>query len=146
MSCGNTATPTKDFNKISKERLQALKDFVIKGIPASDKDDLLLAKGLDYHNIIKWGDSISDTDTFGFNNDYTYFIPFSDDNPKDGLLWVNHEYINPLFVSDFNYQQEKTKVQVDKEMYNVGGSIVRIKEENGVWQVVLGRQSMMKIT
>ncbi|MBU3012711.1 DUF839 domain-containing protein [Polaribacter vadi] len=146
MSCGNTATPTKDFNKISKERLQTLKDFVLKGIPASDKDDLVLANGLDYHTIIKWGDTISDTDTFGFNNDYTCFIPFNDDDPKDGLLWVNHEYINPFFVSDFNYQQEKTKAQVDKEMYNVGGSIVRIKEKNGVWQVVQNDPHNRRIT
>ncbi|WP_405567005.1 PhoX family protein [Polaribacter sp. Asnod6-C07] len=146
MSCGNTATPTKDFNKISKERLQALKDFVLKGIPASDKDDLVLANGLNYHTIIKWGDTISDTDTFGFNNDYTCFIPFNNDDPKDGLLWVNHEYINPFFVSDFNYQQEKTKAQVDKEMYNVGGSIVRIKEKNGVWQVVQNDPHNRRIT
>lgn len=136
MSCGNTATPTKDFSKISKERLQILKDIVLKEIPASDKDDLLLANGLKYHTIIKWGEKISDVDTFGFNNDFTCFIPFDDTNPKDGLLWVNHEYVNPLFVSGFDNQKEKTKAQVDKEMYNVGGSIVRIKEENGQWKVV----------
>lgn len=146
ISCGNTATPTKDFSKMSKERFQALKDLVLQGIPASDIDDLLLAKGLDYHTIIKWGDTISNTDTFGFNNDYTCFIPFNDDDPKDGLLWVNHEYINPLFVSGFNHQQEKTKAQVDKEMYNVGGSIVRIKEENGIWQVVQNDPHNRRIT
>lgn len=146
MSCGNTTTPTKGFNKISKERFQILKSFILQGITASDKDDLILANGLDYHTIIKWGDAISNTDTFGFNNDYTCFIPFNEDNPKDGLLWVNHEYINPLFVSDFHNQQEKTKEQVDKEMYNVGGSIVRIKQENGVWQVVKNDSHNRRIT
>ncbi|APZ47408.1 alkaline phosphatase [Polaribacter reichenbachii] len=152
MSCGNTATPTKDFSKMSKERLQALKDLVLEGIPASDKDDLLLAKGLDYHTIVKWGDAISDTDTFGFNNDYTCFIPFDENNPKDGLLWVNHEYVNQLFVSDFDYRAfdnpkaHRTKAQVDKEMYNVGGSIIRIKEENGIWQVVQNDPHNRRIT
>ncbi len=150
MSCGNTATPIKGFNNISDERLQELKNLILEGISASDKDDLLLADGLDYHTILKWGDKISDTDTFGFNNDYTCFIPFSDDNPKDGLLWVNHEYINPLFVSDFNDADEnvqpKTKEQVDKEMYNVGGTIVRIKEENGVWKVVKNDPHNRRIT
>ena len=152
MSCGNTATPTKDFSKMSKERLKALKDLVLQGIPASDKDDLLLAKGLDYHTIIKWRDAISNTDTFGFNNDYTCFIPFNDDDPKDGLLWVNHEYVNQLFVSDFDYRAfdnpkaHRTKAQVDKEMYNVGGSIIRIKEENGVWQVVQNDPHNRRIT
>ncbi|MCG1036817.1 PhoX family protein [Polaribacter sargassicola] len=150
MSCGNTANPTKGFNTISDERLQELQNLILEGITASDKDDLLLTKGLDYHTILKWGDKISDTDTFGFNNDYTCFIPFDDTNPKDGLLWVNHEYINPLFVSGFDENIEnklpKSKEQVDKEMYNVGGTIVRIKEENGVWKVVKNDPHNRRIT
>lgn len=150
--CGNTATPTKDFNSITAERFEVLKKTILEGIEASDKDDLLLAKGLHYHTIIKWGDQISDTDTFGFNNDYTCFIPFEEDNPKDGLLWVNHEYVNPLFVSDFNYKafknpmDHRTKEQVDKEMYNVGGSIVRITEVDGKWKVVKNDPHNRRIT
>ncbi|MGK0448756.1 MAG: secreted PhoX family phosphatase [Polaribacter sp.] len=152
ISCGNTTTPTNSFSSISKERLQALKNLVLEGLVPSDKDDLLLANGLDYHTIIKWGDTISDTDTFGFNNDFTCFIPFEDNNPKDGLLWVNHEYVNPLFVSDFdvrkheNPQEHRTIEQVDKEMYNVGGSIVRIREENGIWKVVKNDPHNRRIT
>ena len=70
------------------------------------------------------------------------FIPLDQSNPKDGLLWVNHEYVNPLFVSNFdskhhdNRKEHRTIEQVDKEMYAVGGSIVRVKEENGKWEVV----------
>jgi len=141
ISCGNNTSPAKGFESTSKERLQQLRNLVLKGLAPSDKDDLLLANGLKYHTIIKWGDQMNETDTFGFNNDFTCFIPFDETNPKDGLLWVNHEYIDPLFVSDFNvrepkHSKEKTKEQVDKEMYNVGGSILRIKEVNGQWQVI----------
>lgn len=152
INCGNTTTPTNDFNEISNERLKELKKLVLKGLIPSDEDDLLLANGLAYHTIIKWGDAINDTDTFGFNNDFTCFIPFEDDNPKDGLLWVNHEYINSLFVSDFddnkyeNPAKHRTIEQVDKEMYNVGGSIIRIKEENGIWKVVQGDPHNRRIT
>ena len=142
ISCGNITTPTKGFGTESEKRLKELKNIVLKGIIPSDKDNLILANNLNYHTIIKWGDKISDTDSFGFNNDFTCFIPFDYDNPKDGLLWVNHEYVNPLFVSGFDgdkYEKTseyRTTEQVNKEMYNVGGSIVRIKEENGVWKVV----------
>ncbi len=152
ISCGNTTTPTNDFNIISKERLEALKKLALEGLIPSDKDDLLLANGLEYHTIIKWGDNISDTDTFGFNNDFTCFIPLDDSNPKDGLLWVNHEYVNPLFVSDFdantyeNPSDHRTIEQVDKEMYNVGGSILRIREEKGVWKVVKNDPYNRRIT
>ncbi|KAA1245086.1 PhoX family phosphatase [Aquimarina sp. RZ0] len=152
INCGNTTTPTNNFSAISDERLNELKNLVLENLLPSDKDDLLVANGLDYHPIIKWGDKINDTDTFGFNNDFTCFIPFDDNNPKDGLLWVNHEYVNPLFVSDFdskkyeNSSKHRTIQQVDKEMYNVGGSIVRIKEENGVWKVVKNDPHNIRIT
>ncbi|OAD40874.1 PhoX family protein [Polaribacter atrinae] len=150
VSCGNTTTPVKGFNEMSEDQLNTLKNLVLEGVLPSDKDDLLLANGLAYHTIIKWGESINETDTFGFNNDFTCFIPLDDKNPKDGLLWVNHEYINPFFVSDYNESEEnkvpKTKEQVDKEMYNVGGSIVRIKEENGIWKIVKNDPYNRRIT
>lgn len=151
VNCGSTTTPI-DADNLSKETLERLKKITLKGINPTDKDDLILAKGLDYHTIIKWGDKISEQDTFGFNNDFTCFIPLNENNPKDGLLWVNHEYINPLFVSDFDYRkyedpfQHRTIEQIHKEMYNVGGSIVRIKEKNGIWEVVKNDPLNRRIT
>ena len=115
----------------------------------SDNDPLLLTKALAYHTLIKWNDKISDTDTFGFNCDFTCFIPFDDKYPEDGLLWVNHEYVHPLFVSNYafgNPNQERTIEQVDKEMYNVGGSIVRIRQENGKWKIVHNDPHNRRIT
>lgn len=141
MNCGKTTTPSST-NMLSDELIERLKNFTVEGIAATDEDDLILTKGLNYQTIIKWGDKISDKDAFGFNNDFTCFIPFDESNPKDGLLWVNHEYINSFFVSGFDFWKYedpmpyRTKEQVDKEMYNVGGTIVRIKEENGTWQIV----------
>ncbi|MEM9981744.1 MAG: alkaline phosphatase PhoX, partial [Bacteroidota bacterium] len=89
---GGATTPI-NTERASKENLEALKQLTLEALAASDKDDLLLTKGLDYHTIIKWGDKISEQDTFGFNNDFTCFIPLDEKNPKDGLLWVNHEYV-----------------------------------------------------
>ncbi|MCG8575728.1 MAG: DUF839 domain-containing protein, partial [Flavobacteriales bacterium] len=151
VGCGSTSTPVSTEN-LSVERLEQLKSLVLEELSASNKDDLLLTTGLSYHTLVKWGDRISDQDYFGFNNDFICFIPFDDDNPKDGLLWVNHEYVDPLFVSAFNYQkyenplQHRTIEQVDKEMYNVGGSILRIKEENGVWKVIENDPHNRRIT
>ncbi len=149
--CGSTSTPVKTI-EYGNPQLDKIKNLTIESLTASDKDDLLLTKGLEYHVVIKWGDEISNRDTFGFNNDFTCFIPLDDENPKDGLLWVNHEYVDPLFVSDFDYrkysnpQNHRTKQQVDKEMYNVGGSIVRIKEENGKWNIVKNDPLNRRIT
>ena len=146
--CGNMSTPVMD-ESLSDDRLKKLKKLVLEGLEASDKDDLLLTNGLEYHTIVKWGDKINDKDRFGFNCDFTCFIPFDDKNPNDGLLWVNHEYINSLFVADYDYrnaEQPRTMEQVDKEMYNVGGSIVRIRQVNGMWQVVRNDAHNRRIT
>lgn len=137
--------------QITGDDLDRLRKLVVEALAPSDKDDLLLAKGLSYKPLVKWGDKISASDTFGFNNDFTCFIPIESDNPKDGYLWVNHEYVDPLFVSGMAKGQpikfqERTKEQVDAEMYNVGGTIVRIREENGTWKVVEGDPLNRRIT
>lgn len=151
VGCGNTTTPSKS-ESISDSTFEALKNLKLVNLSPSDTDDLLLTKGLNYHPIVKWGESISDADTFGFNNDFTCFIPLDKNNPKDGLLWVNHEYTNPLFVSNFDYrafdepEKHRTIEQIDKEMYSVGGTIVRIKEVNGKWEVVKNDPLNRRIT
>jgi len=151
ISCGSTTTPIKN-EALSKSRIDILKAIDLVSLKPSDIDDLQLTQGLNYDVIVKWGDAISDIDTFGFNNDFTCFIPLNDSNPNDGLLWVNHEYINPLFVSGFNFwnykdpKKHRTITQVDKEMYNVGGTIVRIKKENGKWNVVKNDPHNRRIT
>ncbi|CAL2060896.1 PhoX family protein [Tenacibaculum sp. 190524A05c] len=151
VGCGNTTTPSKS-ESISDSTFEALKNLKLVNLSPSDTDDLLLTKGLNYHPIVKWGESISDADTFGFNNDFTCFIPLDKNNPKDGLLWVNHEYTNPLFVSNFDYrafdepEKHRTIEQIDKEMYSVGGTIVRIKEVNGKWEIVKNDPLNRRIT
>lgn len=141
LGCGNSSH-ANSIHKLNSSQLERLRKISIDNLAASNIDDLLLTNGLQYHTIIKWGEKISSHDTFGFNNDYLCFLPFDEDNPNDGLLWVNHEYVNPLFVSGFNhkfhanFEKHRTKEQVDKEMYNVGGSILRIRQEEGKWKVI----------
>lgn len=134
----STAFSVKDYDKLKNVELTAL-------LP-SDKDDLLLAEGLDYHTVIRWNDPINDKDTFGYNCDFTCFIPLDENNPNDGLLWVNHEYVNTLYVSGYDAKVERTRAQVDKEMYHVGGSIVRVRKEGDKWHVVQGDAHNRRIT
>ena len=118
----------------------------IKGILPSAKDELKLAKGLDYQVLLKWGDEIADGVTFGFNNDFTAFIPLNSAG-TDGLLWVNHEYTDPLFVSGYPGEGERTLEQVQAEQYSVGGSIVRVRQgANGRWEVVKNDPHNRRIT
>ena len=121
---------------------------ILRAIPPSELDELALADGLSYEVLIKWGDKISKKDKFGFNNDYTAFLPFDNKKPDDGLLWVNHEYIDARFVSNFHEVDvsRKSKKQVEKEMYDVGGSIVRVKKVEGKWEMIKNDPYNRRIT
>ena len=129
-------------NKTSSERLFRI-DKNLKGLDPSDLDDLILAEGLQYEVLFRYEDKISHKDTFGYNNDYIAFIPTSSES--EGYLWVNHETISPLFVS-FYTEGVKTKEQVDKEMYNIGGTFVKIKQVNGKWIPILDDPNNRRFT
>ena len=79
----------------------------------------MLADDLKYQILISWKDNINKRQKFGFNNDYIAFLPGK--NANEGFLWVNHEYIHPLFFSA-KPNDEKTIEDVKDEMRNVGGS------------------------
>jgi len=113
-------------------------DFPIKGISPDQTDLLTLADGLNFEVLIRHADRISDVDTFGFNCDYTAFIP---ESATKGTLWVNHEYPDQLFVSGYKRGEEKTKAQADQEMYALGGSILDVEKVDGKWQVNYGPQN-----
>jgi secreted PhoX family phosphatase len=109
-------------------------ELTIPSVAPSSEDQVLLSEGLHYDVLLKWEDPISASDRFGFNNDFIAFLP-QGEGTEEGLLWVNHEYIDPKFVSD-HWEGAKSKEQVEKEQYNVGGTIVRIrKNESGKWEV-----------
>ncbi len=137
-NCGNSNNSIH-LSIETTEYLDSLKKMPIKGISPSASDEVILAEGLNQEIIIKWGDAISESDTFGFNNDFTCFIPLDKGNPNDGLLFVNHEYPHSLFVSGYNYldiNSVRTKGQVDQEMYSLGASIIRIKKNGDKWQLI----------
>jgi uncharacterized protein len=102
------------------------------------KDDLVLAEGLSYHILIKTGDKINPIDFFGSNPDYTAFIPL---DQNSGLLWVNHESANPLFVSG----KERTRENIIKERMMVGGSVLHLVN-NGKWEVKIDSPFNRRIT
>jgi len=108
--------------------------FGLTGLNASAKDDLLVTEGFNSEVLIRFGDRIADGETFGFNNDYIAFLP-DEGKLNSGMLWVNHEAIDPKFVSGRTIADDPNKEQVDKELYNVGGTFVHITLNDGKWQI-----------
>ena len=108
----------------------------IAGIAPGTEDEVVLAGGLEYELLVSWGAPINGRgDRFGFNNDYTAFFPI-DGNPLDGLLWVNHEEVLSGYFSSPRDPAGKTRQDVDREMLEVGGSIIRIRMSDRHWRLV----------
>lgn len=129
-------------------------------------DDVVVPPEFERYIIVQWGDRVfpSPDDYFGYNCDYTGFVPIDGDN--DGLLWVNHEYVSypisflaPETPSDlagfptsfspvigFNLPNaasvsaltpSQKRLLFGEFLYNMGGSIVRIrKNDKGRYAVV----------
>ncbi len=110
----------------------------LAAIPPSSIDRVKLAKGLKFDVLVSWGDAISKSEEFGFNNDYVAFLPSENGDPNEGILWVNHEYTDPHFVSNFwdVDDSKKTREQVELEMLSVGGSFIRLRKVKNKWRMV----------
>ncbi|MBF2063262.1 MAG: PhoX family phosphatase [Calothrix sp. C42_A2020_038] len=114
-------------------------------------DDVVVPPEYERYVIVGWGDRVfpDPNEYFGYNCDYTGFIPIGRTN-DEGYLWVNHEYVGyPLsflapetpadlatfpdaFTPVIGRPLPATRnLEVDGEfLYNLGGSIVRISKRN----------------
>jgi secreted PhoX family phosphatase len=96
----------------------------------STKDDVVLIDGLEYYKIISWNDKMNSKEVFGFNNDY---LNIQEISPNELIMWANHEYVHPLFVSGY----ERTKENIDIEKSLVGGSLIKLKKEKKKWKFIV---------
>ncbi len=110
-------------------------------IQPSTADELILPTGFSYNVIRSWGDFVVGGEKFGFNNDYIAYFPMDflqgGNSSNEGLLWVNHEYVSPLFTSNRPANVNPTFEQLIKEKSEVGGSVIHIRRNAiGNWEFV----------
>lgn len=115
---------------LSPQKLLNKSTATFKGIAPQYSDALVVSSGMESKVLIKGGDPLGNGLTFGDCNDYLQFFPL--DNDQHGILWVNHEYVNPLFFSG----QERTLKNIQQEMDAVGGSLLEIKQTTQGWQFI----------
>lgn len=111
-------------------------NYLVSNIPPSIDDQIHLAQGFTYEIVAKWGDPIGKGLFFGSHADYLAFFP-NNLSGTEGILWVNHEYMSPLFLSGYQKGQKRTRAQIELEQKAVGGSLVYIRKNslNGNWEV-----------
>jgi secreted PhoX family phosphatase len=110
-------------------------------------DDLVLAEGFQYHVIARAGDILNEHgERFGFNSAFTAFQPLVANNPDEGLLWVGHDLVSPIFASGWKKGSKRTREQVEQEMLEVGGSILHIRKDDQRWHLVKNSHYNRRLT
>jgi uncharacterized protein len=109
-------------------------------IQSTTVDDLVLPQGYRYNVVRIYGDEIAPGQPFGYNADFIAYFPIDQldggQSSTDGLLWVNHEYNNPLLQHGWT-GGNKTPEQIAIERYSLGGSIFRVQRgRDGRWAFV----------
>ena len=103
-----------------------------------------------------WDSDIGGGLKAGFNHDWIGYYPIDllergydlsspygflpkRSSSRDGLLSINHEYVNALFVSGYGGSGPKTAEQIAKEQAAVGNSVLRVtRAKSGRWLVATG--------
>jgi secreted PhoX family phosphatase len=111
-------------------------------------DDVVVPPEFERYVIVRWGDRVfpGPDDYVGYNHDYTAFFPLHGD--RDGLLWVNHEYVSFPFsflapetpaslagfptsfekVIGFPFPTARNREALGEMLYNCGGSVLRVRK------------------
>ena len=148
-------------------------------VPVSAADTVVVPEGYEAKVIYRWGDAISgDFPAFapdntgedqahqaGMHNDGMHFFPIEGEDPwqgssTDGLLVVNHEYIESRYlhygitqgteISSWGtpgHEGPRDSGQVLKELNAHGVSVARIRDDgNGNWQIVPDPRNLPHLT
>ena len=126
-----------------------------KPVAASREDRLILPDGFRFDILAAWDDPLGSSgpfgpERFGFNNDFLAYFPINalagGCDTEEGLLWVNHEYPSALFVGGHRGPQKKGAACVQAEKLSVGGSVIHILRQKGVWQRKLDSKYTRRLT
>lgn len=138
-----------------------------EAVPVSDADDFVVPPGYRVQVILPWGEPLPGGPAFdpgnggeeqaqqiGSHHDGMHFFPIQGTSPyegssEDGLLVLNHEYVEPRFLHAASAGEALDRSQVRildgkrdadealKEINGHGVSIVRIRrQDDGSWQAV----------
>ncbi|GAB6932473.1 PhoX family protein [Calditerricola satsumensis] len=121
-----------------------------RSLPPLRENDVIVPKGFTYTILASFGDTINAKgERFGDSADLTVYFPIDalsgGTNAEDGLLWVNHEFpvpghylkllgIDPDTFSKDRLAQYPELLRLQKQA--VGGSVIRVRNENGTWRMV----------
>jgi secreted PhoX family phosphatase len=154
LAAGNAGTPTMSvpvgstgdaavIGGIAEAEAAQASRLSFTPIEPSGDDEVVLPRGFKYDIVRKWGDRVTEDADYGYKNDFMAFFSIDaldgGQNSQDGILWVNHEYPDPKWVSEYEDSEretEKSPEQIAQEKAVVGGSIFRVRRQGDTWSFV----------
>jgi len=152
---GLTGCNTNNSDSNEEDRIS----LGFESIPGSKTDGVLVAAGYSAQILAPWGTPLNSTanewmddgtntaldqaNSVGMHHDGMRFFPL-DGSSTDGLLCINHEYIDKdaLHFTDAPRDSELVR----KEINAHGVSVVRVKLNNGKWEVIQDDQYNRRFT
>lgn len=139
--------------------------LIFSPIGPSTEDELLLPQGYSYQVVAPWGLELGNGLTVGYNHDWVGFYPINlldtgldvqsgyngflpaTASSDEGILVINHEYVNPLFVTGLAADATaKSAEQIATEQAAVGMSILHVRQDaEGKWTLVEGSTNTRRI-
>ncbi len=116
-SCNSTS-----YEKINEQ--------TIANVESQSTDELVLSNGFNYEVLVKGLDSLTEEEDFGFDVSGIAYLPINED---EGMLWVNHELMNPKFVSGYFGDMGRTRKQIKIEEKVVGASYIPVRRNGDHW-------------
>ncbi len=126
-----------------------------KPIRPSTEDRLILPGGFRSSVVCAWGDPLGTSgsngpESFGYDADFIAYFPIDaltgGKNDDEGLLWVNHENANSVFVSKVAKDGKKGLEHVLLEKQAVGGSVLHVRRSDGTWKRVADSKFTRRFT
>jgi secreted PhoX family phosphatase len=111
-------------------------------IRSTSRDELVLPPEFEPRILALWGDPLPGTNArFGYNADYTAFLPMADDG-SEGLLFVNHETVSLPESGEFGVYPQTFPLVIgrasvlDDEMRDLGASVLQVTRRGDRWEIV----------
>lgn len=121
-------------------------------IAATADDAFGVPSGFRAQLVARYGDRVRGTDRFGYNADFTAFFPLPAEG--EGLLWVNHEYVNlpvsgsvtvGVWTQTFPLIMGREPT-TDDMRHDMGGSLLHLRSRGGRWEVVADSRYNRRVT
>lgn len=167
MFLGGSLTACGDDNKDEEPNTELpAARLGFTAVPANSGSMITVPEGYDYHVLAPWGGALffnspvwkgdasesgeEQALQIGENHDGMHFFPMNGSSNSEGILVINHEYVNYEYLfkpeAGMAYPDKWTLDKVLKAQNAHGITVAHVKKVSGVWEIVVGSRFNRRIT